>query len=128
MSETAQAQPQSQPRGAGSGQKANDTRDRNIVDWPPEPKPHQEKVEELETEADAQAAYNSEMNELQTEEQKRINEARLALLTNPENADEAREVAKEQYVAFSDPKKREAALKGEMTARAKRDKEAAEKK
>lgn len=113
---------QSQPRGAGSGEKANATRSRNIVDWPPEPKSHEEHVDELETEAQAQADYNAELNAIQTKQAADLKEAIGFPQGDPSDADDQREAAKEAFLNASDPEKKKAALKGEMDARAKRDK------
>jgi hypothetical protein len=114
-------QPQTQPRGAGSGEKANATRDRNIVDWPPEPKAHSERVEELEAERDAQADYNSEMADMQMKQAADLKEKLGFPQGDPATAEEQREAAKETFENSTDPAKKKAALKGEMDARAKRD-------
>jgi len=116
--------PPQQQRGAGTGEKANATRSRNIVDWPPEPKPHAEHVDELEAERDAQADFNNEMHELQVNQIKAFTE-KVRKPVDLEENEEVREEAKEAFEAATDPKKKESALKGDMEARAKRDKAAA---
>lgn len=117
------ATPQAQPRGAGSGEKANATRSRNIVDWPPEPKSHSEHVEELEAERDAQAEFNAEMADMQQKQAADFTE-KVKANAAASDGDEQREAAREAAAAANDPKKKEAALKGEMDARAKREKAA----
>lgn len=112
---------QHQPRGAGSGANANVNRSRNIVDWPPEPKSHAEHVEELEQQAQDNADHNNEMNEIQTEQAKKLRDVVRAQQGDPANDDEERERVREAFVRANDPDKRKAALKGEMDARAKRD-------
>lgn len=118
MTTTAADQTQTQ-RGAGSGEKATATRSRNIVDWPPEPKTHEEHVDELEQQAQDAADFNTELNNAQVEANKKI----APLLANPQGdpekaEEESREASK---ASIFDPEKRKAALKGEMDARAKRD-------
>ena len=115
----AQAKPQ-EPRGAGSGENANATRSRNLVEWPPEPIPHAQAVDALEEERDAQAEFNNDMHEIQTkgaiEFKNRLLDA--ATIDN----DKVREEARDAYLAQSDPEEKKRRLKGEMDARAKRDK------
>lgn len=124
---TAEQTPPQQPRGAGSGDKANAVRGRNIVDWPPEPKSHDDAVDELEAEAEAQADFNAELNNIQTQQIAEMKDKIGFPQGDPENADKIREEAKEAFLAANDPKKKEAALKGEMKARAEREKAAAQK-
>ena len=113
---------QAQPRGAGSGEKANATRSRNIVDWPPQPEAHADAVEKLDAERDAQAFYNDEMNKLQTEQVAALKDKIGFPQGEPATPEEQRKAAMDAFVNATDPKKKEAALKGEMEARAKRDK------
>lgn len=114
-----------QPRGAGSGDKANATRSRNIVDWPPPAEPRSETVDRLVAESEAQADFNTEMADKQAEQAKAITE-KILKPSDPADADKQRDDAMKAYEDSSDPKKKEARLKGEMDARAKRDKAAAE--
>lgn len=121
---TAPSQP-TEPRGAGSGEKATASRSRSIIDWPPEPVAHEDAVDALEKKAQDAADYNAEMNRLQTDVAKRVQE----LVGHPqgeEDDEKAREDAKEAFLAENDPAKKKAALKGAMDARAKREKAAAE--
>lgn len=117
---TAEQQTQ-QPRGAGTGDKANANRSRNIVDWPPEPKSHEEHVDELEQQAQDNQDFNSEMNAVQTEQLKKLRDTVGRPQGDPADADEQRTQAREAFIRSNDPDKRKAALKGEMDARAKRD-------
>ena len=112
---------QTQPRGAGNGDKAAATRTRNIIDWPPEPKTHAEHVEELLTVSQDNEDFNNEMNALQVENVKRLKDVLSYPQGDPIADDEQRKQSREAYLASSDPEKRRAALKGEMDARAKRD-------
>lgn len=123
----AEAQTPQQPRSSSSGEKATADKPRNIVDWPPEGKPRAEAMAELEEERDAQAEFNDEMTEIQVNQLKAIKD-KIGFPQPKEDASKAREEAKEAFLAMTDPKKKEAALKGEIKARADRDKAAAEKK
>lgn len=117
-----QNQAQQQPRGAGNGDKANATRSRNIVDWPPPLKPHEEVVDELEQKAQDNADFNNEMNAIQTAQVQKLRET-LNPQGDPDADDDQRTQAREALLA-QDPEKKKAALKGEMDARAKRDRAA----
>lgn len=118
---TADQTQQQQPRGAGTGEKANANRSRNIVDWPPVPKSHEEHVEELEAQAQEDADFNNEMNAIQTEQATKLRDLVGRPQGDPADADEQRAQVREAFIR-NDPEKRRAALKGEMDARAKRDK------
>lgn len=125
MTEAAQQQAKPpQPRGAGSGESANASRSRNIIDWPPEPKSHEDHVAELLQQAQDNEDYNNEINAIQTEQLAKLKETLGFPQGDPADADEQRKEAKEAYLASVDPKKKEAALKGEMKARAEREKAA----
>jgi hypothetical protein len=121
MTSTQATPPVQQPRGAGSGAKATATRSRNIVDWPPEPKSHEEHVDELEQEAQAQADHNAEVNAIQTKLVAAFKDKISFPQGDPADPDEQRKTAREAFLDVNDPEKKKAALKGEMEARAKRD-------
>jgi hypothetical protein len=114
-----------QPRGAGSGASANATRSRNLVDWPPPIKTHAEHVEELEEQAQENEDYNKAVNDAQTNVVKNAMEIvghPTYPLSDPELESESRQQVLEDYLAANDPAKKKERLKGEMDARAKRDK------
>lgn len=112
-----------------TGEEANATRSRNIVDWPPPLKTHAEHVAELEEEAQKQEDFNNEQNAIQTDIQAPFREVMLRT-GDPLNADEERDKAMEQFKAEIDLQDRakEAAVKGERAgARATRDRDAEQK-
>jgi len=117
-----QPKQQAQPRGAGSGEKANATRDRNLVDWPPESRPRDEVVDELTQQAADNEQYNTEMYNAQAQQAENLKGVIGHPQGDPEDADKAREDAREAFLNATDPERKKAALKGEMEARAKRDK------
>jgi len=124
--------PAKDQRGAGSGKQANEKRE-NLVDWPPPYKSHSDHVAELEAEAEAQAEHNSKVADLTmaagaAATQKMHGENQAPQADDKEANDKAREENFEEVEKENDPKAKEAALKGEMDARAKRDKEAEQKK
>lgn len=110
-------QTQVQPRGAGTGEKANIKR--RFSDPVAVVKSHAEHVEELEAIAEENAEFNNEMNQIQTE----INNKVQPLLDNPRGepleAAEMRAAARESFLLTNDPEKKAAAVKGQMAARAK---------
>lgn len=118
-----------EPRGAGTGEEANATRGRSLIDWPGPTMSHEEHVEELLTIAQVNEDFNNEMNRAVYDRSQRT----LKLLADPPNpADgeaqstpEAYEAARLSYAA-SDPFDRVDRIKGEMEARAKRDKKQVE--
>jgi hypothetical protein len=118
------------PRGAGSGENANATRGRNLVDWPPEPMTHAEHVEELLEIAQENEDYNKAVNEAQTavtaEALGRVGFATYPL-GDPKLEEESRQQVLDEFVRANDPKARAKTLDGEMEARAKRDQIQAEK-
>jgi hypothetical protein len=95
-----------------TGEEATASRSR-IDNWPPPLKTHSEHVEELETEADAQANYNGEIADMQM----KAADALVGKLDPPPllDPDEARSVAKEAAAASMDPATKEKAVKA-MTA------------
>jgi hypothetical protein len=113
-----------EPRGAGSGEAANATRGRSLIDWPGPAMSHEEHVEELLTIAQVNEDFNNEMNRAVYERGQRT----LGLLADPPNpADGEEQSTPEAYEAArlayegSDPFNRADRIKGEMDARAKRD-------
>jgi len=116
-------------RGAGSGADANRTRERNLVDWPPEPKTHAEHVEELLQQAQDNEDYNAEVNAAQTDVARNAIELvghATYPLSDPKLEQESREQVLDEYKTANDPAARKERLKGEMDARAKRDRKQAE--
>ena len=112
------------PRGAGSGEEANATRGRSLVEWPGPTMSHEEHVEELLTIAQVNEDFNNEMNRAVYDRGERT----LDLLADPPNRAEgeaqatpdAYEAARLNYEA-SDPFRRAETIRGEMDARAERD-------
>lgn len=104
--------PPAQPRGAGSGEKANAGRTK--LDIVATQKPHSEHVAELEEKAQADAAKAGEIADAQAE---------LAIAFQEKLA-ELQEKEPDEAFDASDPRNKAAALKGEMKARAERDKAA----
>jgi hypothetical protein len=113
-------------RGAGSGKDANTTRERNLVDWPPPVKSHGDHVDELLEQAQDNEDYNRDVNEEQTRLTKEIRDRIGHPQGDPLNDEEERERVKQQFIDENDPAKKKERLKGEMDARAKRDKAQAE--
>jgi hypothetical protein len=116
--------PKKEPRGSGTGEEANATRGRSLVDWPGPTMSHEEHVEELLTIAQVNEDFNNEMNRAVFD----LSQRTLDLLADPPNpADgeeqstpDAYEAARLSYEA-SDPFKRAETIDGEMEARAARD-------
>jgi len=119
--------PAKDQRGAGSGKQANEKRE-NLVDWPPPYKSHSDHVAELEAEAEAQAEHNSKVADLTMAAGAAFTQKMHAEMEEENDPETKREENLEQAQKENDPKAKEAALKGEMDARAKRDKEAEQKK
>lgn len=122
--------PKDEPRGAGSGEEANETRGRTLVTWPGPTMSHEEHVEELLTIAQLNEDFNNEMNAKVYERGERT----LDLLANPRGnrADGEEQSTPDAYeasrLAFedADPFKRADTIGGEMEARAARDKKQVE--
>ena len=113
-----------EPRGAGTGEEANATRGRSLIDWPGPTMSHEEHVEELLTIAQINEDFNNEMNARVYERGEKIG----ALLADPPNpADGEAQSTPDAYDAAiasfeaADPFKRIDNIKGEMDARARRD-------
>jgi hypothetical protein len=111
-------------RGAGSGEDAKFTRTRSLVEWPPEPLTHAEHVEELLEIAQENEDYNNRVNKEQTaitrDALTRIGSAAFPL-GDPKLEQESRDKVLEDYKRERDPATRRERLKGEMEARAARD-------
>jgi len=120
------ANQQTQPRGAGSGEAA--VAYRSKVDDPVKQIPHQQAVDELEAERDAQAEFNAEQHEAQVEQANAFNE-KMAEMENSRltDAEQARDDARKQFAAQNDPKAKEANIKAQQKFRAEREKAAASK-
>lgn len=121
--------PKREPRGAGSGEEANETRGRTLVEWPGPTMSHEEHVDELLTIAQLNEDHNNAMNRAVFERGERT----LDLLANPPNrADGEEQSTPDAYEAArlayedSDPFKRADTIEGEMEARAERDRKQAE--
>lgn len=117
--------PKKEPRGAGTGDEANATRGRSLVEWPGPTMSHEEHVDELLTIAQVNEDFNNEQNARVFERGERT----LDLLAGkvPDDKDgeaqstpDAYESARLSYEA-SDPLKRIDTIKGEIEARKKRD-------
>jgi hypothetical protein len=116
--------PGTEQRGAGSGADANATRTRSLVDWPPPPKTHAEHVEELLEQAQINEDYNNAVNEAQTAVAAGAREV-IGDSVYPLDAkgeEESRAQVLEDFKNENDPAEKKKRLKGEMDARAKRDK------
>jgi hypothetical protein len=118
-----------EPRGAGSGEEANATRGRTLIDWPGPTMSHEEHVEELLTIAQVNEDFNNEMNRAVYDRSQRT----LDLLRDPPNpADGEEQSTPEAYEAArlayegSDPFNRVERIRGEMDARAARDRKQVE--
>jgi hypothetical protein len=116
--------PRKEPRGTGTGEEANATRSRSLVDWPGPTMSHEEHVEELLTIAQINEDFNNEMNGRVFERGERIGEL-LADPPNPKDGEaqatpDAYEASIRAFEA-ADPIKRRDTIKGEMEARARRD-------
>lgn len=125
MTNASQGQPQTQaspqPRGAGTGEQANIKR--KFSDPVAVMKSHAEHVEELVAVAEENEAFNNEMNEIQTGLANKFAEVQTRIEQgDPLNDDDERTRAREAFIRANDPEKRLATVKGEMEARAKRDK------
>ena len=121
--------PKREPRGAGSGEEANETRGRSLIEWPGPTMSHEEHVEELLTIAQLNEDFNNDMNRKVYDRGERT----LDLLANPPNrADGEEQSTPDAYeaarLAFedADPFRRADTIKGEMEARAARDKKQAD--
>ena len=121
--------PKKEPRGAGSGEEANATRGRSLIDWPGPAMSHEEHVEELLTIAQVNEDFNNEMNRAVYDRSQKT----LDLLADPPNiADGEAQSTPDAYEAArlayegSDPFKRAETIRGEMDARAARDRKQVE--
>lgn len=117
------------PRGAGTGEEANATRGRSLINWPGPTMSHEEHVEELLTIAQINEDFNNEVNSRVYERGEKIGD----LLRDPPNpADGEPQSTPDAYdaalAAFeaSDPFTRIDNIKGEMDARAARDRKQSE--
>ena len=99
---TDQAQSATTTTGAiSSGAKATAEHGKSMIEWPPEPIPHEEAVEALEEESQKQTDFNNDVNKLHTETTKKMIEK---FPIPPEHgdfeaADKARKEAMQQYKA-----------------------------
>jgi hypothetical protein len=111
-------------RGAGSGENANATRGRSLIDWPPTPLTHAEHVEELLEMAQENEDYNARVNEEQVavvrNESQLIGRA-LYPIGDPKLEEQSRADAVEDYRHSHDRNWKMERLRGEMEARASRD-------
>ena len=122
--------PKEEPRGAGSGEEANATRGRTLVQWPGPTMSHEEHVDELLTIAQLNEDFNNEMNGRVYDRGERT----LDLLANPRGneADGEAQSTPDAYeaarLAFedADPFRRAETIGGEMEARAARDRKQVE--
>ena len=117
--------PKKEPRGAGSGEEANETRGRSLVNWPGPAMSHEEHVDELLTIAQINEDFNNDMNRAVYDRGERT----LDLLANPRGnrADGEEQSTPDAYEAArlayedSDPFRRADTIEGEINARAARD-------
>jgi hypothetical protein len=118
------ARGEAEQRGAGTGEEANVTRMRSLVEWPPAPLTHAEHVEELLEIAQENEDYNAQANEEATA----VNRNAMTLvgraaypLGDPKLEQESRDQVLNDYRNSHNPSLKRDRLLGEMEARAARD-------
>ena len=111
-------------RGAGTGEEANVTRLRSLIEWPPAPLTHAQHVEELleiaQENEDFNAAANEEATAVTRNAMTLVGRATYPL-GDPALENESREGVLKDYRDAHDPGMKRERLLGEMEARAARD-------